>query len=113
MSSSEEDTRVSAEHSSKKRKKHGSIQNARKKLRDSTNETGPDSRCERYKCFEHVTGGERTRLINDFTYMTDRNAQNSYLAGLITVHSVERRRPRNDVAIARLNNYENMSLINS
>ncbi|KAG8289755.1 hypothetical protein J6590_103595 [Homalodisca vitripennis] len=105
MSSSEEDTRVSAEHSSKKHTKHGSIKNATKKLRDSNNETGPDCRCKRYKCFEHVTGGERTKLINDFNYMTDRNAQNSYLAGLITVHSVELRRPRNDVAIARLNDY--------
>ncbi|KAG8327040.1 hypothetical protein J6590_028184 [Homalodisca vitripennis] len=58
---------VSAEHSSKKRKKHGSIKNATKKLRDSTNETGPDCRCKRrYKCLEHFIGVEHRDSYNGY-----------------------------------------------
>lgn len=44
-------------------------------------------------------------MISDFNALTDRDAQNSFLVGLITVGPVQRRRPRKDEAFARLNDY--------
>lgn len=108
MSASESDDEVvnsSVNGSSKKRKKFGSMFEADKKLRNSSYETGEDCCCKRYKCFTNVLQSERTTLIRDFNSLVDRNAQNSYLAGLIGVHAVKRRRPRSEEQDASLHDY--------
>jgi len=95
----------SVSDSAKKRKKFGTLLEADKKLRNSTYETGTDCRCKRYQCFTNVLENDRNTLIRDFNNLGDRNAQNSYLAGLIGVHSVKRRRPRFGEQEALLHNY--------
>ena len=108
MSSSEEDTCVRVDSSTKKRRKFGTVREASKKLRNTTYETGPDCKCKRYQCFKNITLEERSVLIRDFNALADRNAQNSFLPGLITVGPVQRRRPRKSEAGARLNDYSYM-----
>lgn len=108
MSASESDDEVislSVCGSSKKRKKFGTMFEADKKLRNSSYETGEDCRCKRYQCFTKVSQIERNKLISDFNKLGDRNAQNSYLSGLVSVHAVKRRRPRSGEEGASLHDF--------
>lgn len=93
-SASEEETSAGAGTSTKKRRKFGTVKDACKKLRNMTNETGRDCNCKRYQCFQNIIASERAILIRDFNALADRNVQNSYLAGLITLGPVQRRRFR-------------------
>jgi hypothetical protein len=90
----------------KKRKRTGRIKDVMKKLRASTNETGENCRCTRYKCFDVIPPEEQHRIIRNFNKLGDYNEQNQYLSGLITVVPVQRRRNRKDDSEA---NYHNMS----
>lgn len=91
--------------STKKRRKFGRVREAEKKLRNSTHETGDDCHCQKLKCFENVIEVERCKLITTFNNLTDRNEQNSYLSGLISIKPVARRRPKKALEEARLNDY--------
>nr|CAD7265023.1 unnamed protein product [Timema shepardi] len=104
---SDENTRAGSESSTKKRKGVGRIKDATKKLRDSTYETGEDCNCKRFECFKKVSIEERKSLIkifNDIGRDKGRDSQNCYLAGLISLHSVKRRRPRKNEE-ARFNDF--------
>lgn len=108
MSASESDEELmnsGVTGSSKKRKKFGTIFEADKKLRNSSYEVGDDCRCKRYQCFTRVLENERNLLIREFNKLVDRNAQNSFLAGLIGVHAVKRRRSRGEEENAPLHDY--------
>lgn len=100
------DVQVSSSTSSTRKKpKIGRERDASKRLRDSTYETGEDCRCKQLKCFENVREAERRDLISTFNTFGNRNEQNSYLAGLISVKPVERRRPQKPLEEARLNDF--------
>ena len=103
--SSDEHSHIHAETSTKKRCAFGSVKTATKRLRDSTYEPGEDCECKRLECFKQVTLSERNNLLNNFNKLSDRNAQNSYLAGLISLIPVERRRPRQPAQDARLHDF--------
>ena len=65
-----------------------------KKLRLQSHELSNDCKCTRLKCFETVSVEERQAIITMFNSLDSINAQNSYLAGLIAVLPVLRRRSR-------------------
>ena len=90
MSSSESESESATVSgvSSRKKPKLGNVFQADKKLRNSTYETGNDCFWTHFKCFENVTDVERCALIKEFNNLADRNAQNSYLSGLISVKPV-------------------------
>ena len=65
-----------------------------KKLRLQSHELGNDCKCTRLKCFEIVSVKERQAIITMFNSLDSIDVQNSYLAGLIAVLPVLRRRSR-------------------
>lgn len=101
--SSEGEPVPSTSKDSKKRKRIGRVTDVMKKLRASTHELGPDCFCKRFKCFSTISAPERHRLIREFNDLGETNSQNSFLAGLITVLPVMRRRPRKNEEEARTN----------
>lgn len=104
--SDDENVLVGEVKSAKKRKKTGRMTDVAKKLRACSFETGEDCRCKRFECFKNVSIEERKALIkqfNDIGREGGTDAQNSYLAGLISIFPVSRRRPRQDESQARLN----------
>ncbi|KAL1490172.1 hypothetical protein ABEB36_012909 [Hypothenemus hampei] len=78
----------------KKRKRTRRVTEVAKKLRLSTHEIGSPCNCTRYKCFEVTTHNERTEILRKFNNYSSHDEQNSYLAGLISVLPVARKRPR-------------------
>ncbi|KAL1488828.1 hypothetical protein ABEB36_014624 [Hypothenemus hampei] len=66
---------------SKKRQKNGRTVDVMKKLRLQTHEVGQDCRCKRLQCFQRTSSQERHEI-------------NLYLAGLISVLPICRRRSR-------------------
>lgn len=64
------------------------------KLKLQSFETGKDCSC-RLKCFEKV-GNQKVELINRMNSFGSNDLVNAYLAGLITVLPIQRRRPRVD-----------------
>lgn len=78
----------------KKRKKDGRISDATKKLRLQSNVTGGDCKCKKLKCFSIISEEARASILREFNSLSSYNEQNSYLAGLITVVPIKRRRPR-------------------
>ena len=88
----------------KKRKITGRINEVLKKQKLSSHTTGPDCKCTRYKCFEVVSVDERARLLDSFNALSSKEYQDSFLAGLITVYNVTRRRSRkNEIILKDLN----------
>lgn len=51
-------------------------------------------RCKRLQCFQKVPVEEREHIFTEFYKMHDKNEQDSYLAGLITINHIKRRRNR-------------------
>lgn len=80
----------------RKRKVTGRVSNVMKKLREQSHELGEDCHCKRLKCFNVVNEQNRSCLINHFNSL-NRNDQNMYLAGLISVLPVKQRRSKNEV----------------
>lgn len=80
----------------KKRQKTGRVRDVMKHLRAGSHELGPNCFCKRLECFQTVTEENRKRIIREYNLLGDRDKQNSYLSGLITVLPVKQRRPRND-----------------
>lgn len=91
----------------RKRKIKGRRKEKDKKLRLSSHITGPDCECTKLKCFEIVNEQNRARLITSFNALPTKDAQDSYLAGLITVAEIQRRRPRSDQPKSNNNNSYN------
>lgn len=46
------------------------------------------------QCFDHFDEETKLNLLNKFNVMKTKNEQDSHLAGLITIHAVQRHRPR-------------------
>lgn len=88
---------VPSTSSTRKRPKLGRMSDVSKILKNSTHEPGQDCHCKHLKCFQNVSTEERKQLITSFNNMSNRNEQNSYLSGLISVKPVERHRPNNDI----------------
>ncbi|CAG9833239.1 unnamed protein product [Diabrotica balteata] len=84
------------EEKPKKRKSYGRMTDVAKKLRLCSHELGPDCKCKRLNCFVNVSDENKLRILRDFNnnYSTY-DEQNTYLAGLITVVPVKRRRAKN------------------
>lgn len=78
----------------KKRKKLGRMSDVTKKLRLQSNVSGSDCRCNRLKCFTKVGENARDKILKKFNELPTYDEQNSYLAGLISLVPVQRRRPR-------------------
>ncbi|KAL3275591.1 hypothetical protein HHI36_020346 [Cryptolaemus montrouzieri] len=89
--------------SSRGMKKTGRVRDVMNTLRATTHELGPDYQCEQFHCFTSICEPERRRIIREFNDLGDANAQNAYLAGLITILLVMRRRPRKNEDEARIN----------
>lgn len=94
METSDSDGNSISEEPEMKLKSHGRVRDVLKKLKVQSIESGPDCRCKRLQCFDKITGEERKAIITNFNGLADRNEQNSYLASLISVIPVARRRPR-------------------
>ncbi|KAK9681276.1 hypothetical protein QE152_g38442 [Popillia japonica] len=78
----------------RKRKSFGRVQDAAKKIRNHTYETGKPCYCKRFKCFSIITDNQRKDIITRFNKLHDRNEQNNHLCGLIGIQDIKRRRPR-------------------
>ncbi|KAG8308514.1 hypothetical protein J6590_108027, partial [Homalodisca vitripennis] len=91
----------------RKRQSYGTLRDATKTLRAQSFELGENCFCKRFRCFEVIPVNEQKRILDNFNEIgaTSRepwNAQSSYLAGLISVLPVNRRRSREaDQAAAR------------
>lgn len=57
--------------------------------------TGPNCKC-KLECFEKFTDDEKGSLINVFNAIGDKEKQDTFLGGLISLKDVSRRRPRNN-----------------
>lgn len=53
-------------------------------------------RCKRLKCFQKVSVEEREHIFAEFYKMVDKNEQDAYLAGLITINFIKRHRKREE-----------------
>lgn len=91
--------------SPRKRKSHGRLSDAAKRMRAQTHEPGADCKCVKLKCFSNITLEERMHLIQNFNSLGTYNAQNIYLSGLITTQLVKRRRNRNHQDEAQFHSY--------
>lgn len=89
----------------RKRRRIGRIRDADKMLRATTHEIGEDCKCKRFHCFNEIKENERFALISKFNSLGDRNKQNAYLAGLISVKPIKKRRLRKPEEEATLNNH--------
>lgn len=90
-----------SEVNAKKRKKLGRVSDVAKELRLQSNVPGSDCECKRLKCFTQVTEDARNKILQQFNELPRYDEQNSYLAGLISLIPIQRRRPRkpeNEVA---------------
>ncbi|KAG8298019.1 hypothetical protein J6590_023273 [Homalodisca vitripennis] len=91
----------------RKRQSYGWLRDATKRLRAQSFELGENCFCKSFRCFEVIPVNEKKRILGNFNEIgaTSRepwNAQSSYLAGLISVLPVNRRRSREaDQAAAR------------
>lgn len=85
-----------------KQKGLGRLRDVAKKLRVQSHELGSDCKCKRLKCFEQISENERKTILKKFNEMSDRNEQNAYLASLITIHQIKRRRNRSEENYASL-----------
>lgn len=92
----------SPEEFTMKRKGLGRLKDVAKKLKVQSHEPGRDCKCKRLQCFQNISEVERNVIIRDFNQLADRNEQNAYLASLITVHTIRRRRSRRDEEYASL-----------
>lgn len=57
--------------------------------------TGPDCKC-KLKCFSKFTDEQKLLILNIFNTIGDKEKQDTFLGGLISLNDVSRRRPRNN-----------------
>jgi len=65
-----------------------------KKINAMSHKIGKNCQCFKYKCFKHINSSEREKIINNFNLLGDRYSQDSYLAGLITLVPIKKRKHR-------------------
>lgn len=94
----------------KKRKKTGGKKEIKKQRLLSSHVTGPDCKCGGYRfgrssegCFEKTTEEEREALVSHFNSLLNKDGQDSYLACLIQVDTVQQRRPGKAIPEERQN----------
>lgn len=58
--------------------------------------TGPPCNCKVLKCFQITTEDDRSKMISHFNSLKTKDEQDAFLASLISVHSVQRRRSRKE-----------------
>lgn len=85
----------------KKKRSLGRMSAVSKKLRLSSHAPGKNCECVRLKCFLNVTDHERQQLLKNFNSMKDHHGQNAYLCSLMSIHTVKRRRPRQEEDVAK------------
>ena len=81
----------------KKRKQHGSKRELKKQQDLKSHVVGTNCNCKNFKCFERTSDVERQSLCDAFNKLESKNAQDSYLATLIKIDLVSRKRPRQDI----------------
>lgn len=79
----------------KKKKIYGRVSDVAKHIRNHSFQTGDPCNCKRFNCFKKINSDQRNTIVSKFNKMSDRNEQNNYLCGLITIENIHRRRPRN------------------
>jgi hypothetical protein len=77
-----------------KRKQHGRISDATKRIRAMSHMPGDPCLCKRFKCFDIIKEKERDELLKQFNLMGGYNKQMEHLTGLISVLPIKQRRPR-------------------
>ena len=95
----------------KKRPKLGRKREIEKQKRLKSHASGDSCDCKRLKCFQNTTKHERSTLLALFNQLSSKNEQDSFLATLIRVTSVKRRRPRSSEEKAALHNYSYQYLV--
>lgn len=65
-----------------------------KRLKLQSNETGEDCRCKRLKCFLRVEENDRKFLLNYFNSKQSNNEPNAFLASMISLVPIKRRKSR-------------------
>ncbi|XP_047127392.1 uncharacterized protein LOC124808408 [Hydra vulgaris] len=71
----------------------------------SSHISGTDCKCKRLACFEVVTVEERNKLIKNFNEYLSKDSQDAYLATLIKIHNIKRRRSRQEKDKEYLHNF--------
>lgn len=66
--------------------------------------TGPECKCKRH-CFTKVTTNIRQELLTSFNKLGEKEKQDTYLCGLITVRDIARRRPKSGCGVPRSHTY--------
>ncbi|KAF2899582.1 hypothetical protein ILUMI_06590 [Ignelater luminosus] len=89
-------------NTSKKKRIRCSVLEASKHLSNHTYETGMPCNCSNLRCFDVINSSKRQALNRNFNKMKDRNEQNAYLCGLISMKDICRRCPRKDESSTRL-----------
>lgn len=79
--------------SSKKRKSFGRMKDVQKKLKLQSHETGEPCTCKN-NCFDSVPDNGKKELISIMNSMQNNDEVNIYLAGLVSLVPIQRRRPR-------------------
>lgn len=65
---------------------------AMKKIRLQSHEEEPPCNCKRLRCIENITEIERKEMLQYFNSLSSNDEQNVYLAGLMSLVPVQRRR---------------------
>lgn len=89
-------------NNTKKRKKCFRVSDTTRYLRNHCFTQGDPCNCKRLHCFYLISKANQHKIIQIFNSMNNRNEQNQYLAGLITVLSSLKwrsRRPENDAKL--------------
>ncbi|CAH1106084.1 unnamed protein product [Psylliodes chrysocephalus] len=63
-----------------------------KKIRLQSHEEEPPCNCKRLRCIENITEIERKEMLQYFNSLSSNDEQNVYLAGLMSLVPVQRRR---------------------
>ncbi|KAJ8886422.1 hypothetical protein PR048_012633 [Dryococelus australis] len=71
------------------------VEVVKKKLRLSSHEIGPDSKCQCHLCFEDIPQQDIEHIAKEFNALTSVDEQNAYLCVLLTVYHLQQHKPRN------------------
>ena len=92
----DENTQLEVTENPRKRPKKGRKRDSLKKARLSGHVTGRNCECKDLKCFEQVSENEQSRIIDHFNQISTKDEQDCFLAGLMNIKPVERRRSRKE-----------------
>ena len=89
-------------------KKHRKLGRKWERERDewlSSHVMGQPCNCKRLKCFEVTTAEERECLLSHFNSLQSKDLQDSFLASMIKILTIKRRRPRQTENAALLHDH--------